>query len=115
MRSRLLLPFIFTGILTVPVSLAHAEQTLQQRYLDIYVKIDDARRLQKQNDFIGALGDYKDCYTRLKKIHESDPNWETALVVYQSANCQAKIQELQPKADVQSAAAATPSAPAPGR
>ncbi len=42
---------VFAWLLTVPVSLAHAELTLQQRYLDIYLKINDAEHLEKQGDF----------------------------------------------------------------
>jgi len=102
---------ILAWLLTVPFSLAHAEQTLQQKYLDIYLKINDAEHLEKQGDYRGALDDYKDCYAKLSSIHESDPNWETALVVHRLADCQAKIIELQPQADAQPIETPTPPAP----
>ena len=36
-----------------------------------------------------------------RRSTRSDPNWETALVVHRMEDCQAKILELQPKADAQ--------------
>jgi tetratricopeptide (TPR) repeat protein len=102
------------GILATPLSIARAEQTLQQRYLDIYLRINDAEHLEKQGDFKGALDDFKDCYTKLAKIHQTDPNWETALVVHRMQDCQAKITELQPKADAQVTMAPAPPVVGPG-
>jgi tetratricopeptide (TPR) repeat protein len=113
MRRGAFLVALLTWILTVPISLAHAEQTLQQRYLDIYLKINDAEHLEKQGDFRGALDDFKDCYAKLAKIHQSDPNWESALVVHRMDDCKAKILDLQPKADAQAAVPPAPPAPAP--
>ena len=115
MRWRVSLLVFLAWILTVPFSLAHAEQTLQQRYLDIWVKMHDAEPLEKQGDYQGALADYKDCYANLAKMHQSDPTWESALIVHRMADCQAKIVELQPKADAQAAEtpAPAPVAPAP--
>jgi Tfp pilus assembly protein PilF len=101
MRWRVLLTFVLAWILTIPLSLAHGDQTLQQRYLEIYLKINDAEHSEKQGDYKGALDDFKDCYLKLEKIHQSDPNWETALVVHRMQDCQAKITDLQPKADAQ--------------
>jgi tetratricopeptide (TPR) repeat protein len=94
---------------TLPFSSAHAQQTLQQRYLDIYLKINDAEHLEKQGDFRGALNDFQDCYNSLAQIHDSDPNWETALVVHRMDDCKAKILDLEPKA----AAQPPPAPPAP--
>ncbi len=115
MRWRVSLTVVSAWLLTVPLSLAHADQTLQQKYLDIYLKINDAERLEKQGDYVGALNDFQDCYRKLSSIHESDPNWETALVVHRMADCQRMVLNLQPKADAQAAAPApAPPAPAPG-
>src|SRR5271156_6422939 len=90
---------VLAWILTVPLSPARAELTLQQRYLDIYLKINDAEHLVQQGDYRGALDDFKDCYDKLAKIHESDPNWESALVVHRMEDCRKMILDLQPKAD----------------
>ena len=114
MRWRVHITLVVAWILTVPLSLAHGDQTLQQRYLDIYLKINDAEHLEKQNDFRGALEDFKDCYSKLEKIHQTDPNWEAALVVHRMQDCQAKITDLQPKADAQAAMAPPPSIVGPG-
>jgi Flp pilus assembly protein TadD len=102
---------ILAGLVLVPFSLAPAEQTgtLQQRYLEIYLKINDAEHLEKQGDHRGALDDFKDCYAKLARIHNSDPNWETALVVHRLEDCKTKILELEPQA----AAQPLPASPAP--
>src|SRR5271168_4228725 len=105
MRRRVYLTLFVAGILAIPLSLAHADQTLQQRYLDIYLKINDAEHLESQGDYRGALDDFKDCYQKLSKIHDDDPSWETALVVHRMEDCQVKIQTLEPKAAEQQAAA----------
>jgi len=110
MHWRVSLTIVLAWILTVPLSLVHAEQTLQQRYLDIFLKINDAEHLVQQGDYRGALDDFQDCYNKLGKIHDSDPDWETALVVHRMDDCQRMILELQPKADAQ--AQASPPAPA---
>jgi len=114
MRWRVHITLVVAWILTVPLSLAHGDQTLQQRYLDIYLKINDAEHLEKQNDFRGALEDFKDCYSKLEKIHQTDPNWENALVVHRMQDCQAKIIDLQPKADAQAAVAPAEPVVGPG-
>src|SRR5271155_2143817 len=113
MRWRVSLMVVLAWILTVPLSLARAEQTLQQRYLDIYLKINDAEHLEKQGDYRGALEDYKDCYAKLAKIHESDPNWESALVVHRMDDCKAMTLDLQPKADAMPPETPAPVAPPP--
>jgi Flp pilus assembly protein TadD len=100
MRRAAYLLAIITWIL-FPFSLAQAEQTLQQRYLDIFLKLNDAEHLEKQGDFRGALNDFQDCYQKLAKIHEEDPNWETALVMHRMDDCKAEILALTPKAEAQ--------------
>ena len=76
-------------------------QLFSSQYLDIYLKINEAENLQKQGEFRGAIDTFKDCYTKLVKIHKSDPNWENALVTHRMADCQAKIIELEPMAAAQ--------------
>jgi tetratricopeptide (TPR) repeat protein len=113
MRWRVHLTVVLAWVLTVPLSLAHAEQTLQQRYLDIYLKINDAEHLEKQGDYRGALDDFKDCYAKLSSIHEEDPNWESALVVHRMEDCKAKILELEPEAAAQAPPATNAPEPVP--
>ena len=74
---------------------ARADTPLQDQYLQIYVKMHDAENLEKQGDYAGALDGFKDCYSRLAKIRNADPTWETALIVHRMADCQVTIQRLQ--------------------
>jgi Flp pilus assembly protein TadD len=94
---------ILAGLLICPLSVARA--TLQQDYLNIYLKINDAEHLERNGDFQGALDDFQDCYNKLAKIHDSDPNWETALVTHRMDDCRTKILDLEPKARAQAMAA----------
>jgi Flp pilus assembly protein TadD len=99
MRWRVFLTFAWVGLLAAP--LVRADETLQQKYLNVYLKINEAEQMERHGDYRGALADFKDCYEGLAKINKSDPNWETALVLHRMADCKAKILELQPKADQQ--------------
>jgi len=99
MRWRVFLTMACVGLLAAP--LARADETLQQKYLNVYLKINEAEQMERHGDYRGALADFKDCYEGLAKINKSDPNWETALVLHRMADCKAKILELQPKADQQ--------------
>jgi tetratricopeptide (TPR) repeat protein len=80
---------------------ARADKSYQERYLEIYLKINEAEQFEKKGDFRGALDDFKDCYSKLMKIQRENPDWEKALVVHRLADCSAKIQELGPKAAMQ--------------
>jgi len=100
MRWRVLLTLACAALLAAPLARA-AEETLQQKYLNIYLKINEAEQMERHGDYRGALADFKECYEGLAKINKSDPNWETALVLHRMADCKAKILELQPKADNQ--------------
>ena len=95
MRPRRFLAIALTGLLVALLSPVRAEDnTLQYQYLKIYLKINDADQLEKQGDFQGALADFKDCYTKLQKIHNSDPSWESALVIQRMNDCRSKIVDL---------------------
>jgi Flp pilus assembly protein TadD len=73
--------------------------TLQQDYLDIYLKLNDSERLERSGDIRGALEGFEDCYNRLRKIHDQNPDWERVLVTSRMEDCRAKIAELEPKVD----------------
>jgi hypothetical protein len=92
-----------------------ARATLQSDYLEIYLKLNDSERLERNGDFRGALEGFEDCYAKLHKIHVNNPDWESVLVTSRMEDCRAKITELQPKvANSDETAPAVPSpAPAP--
>jgi Flp pilus assembly protein TadD len=99
--------------LSLALSSLPARATLQQDYLEIYLKLNDSERLERNGDFKGALEGFQECYEKLHKIHVHDPDWETVLVSSRMEDCRAKINELQPKVDTQvPAPPATPEPPA---
>jgi Tfp pilus assembly protein PilF len=84
---------------TLALPLPPARATLQQDYLEIYLKLNDSERLERNGDFKGALEGFQDCYEKLRKIHTHNPDWETVLVTSRMEDCRAKINELEPKVD----------------
>jgi tetratricopeptide (TPR) repeat protein len=96
--------------LSLALPLIPARATLQQDYLEIYLKLNDAERLERNGDFKGALEGFQDCYAKLHKIHVSNPDWERVLVNSRMDDCRAKINELEPKVDYAPAAPVTPEA-----
>ncbi len=95
-RVTLICALVFSLALPLPPVRA---TTLQQDYLDIYLKLNDAERLERNGDFKGALEGFQDCYAKLHKIHVSNPDWERVLVNSRMDDCRAKINELEPKVD----------------
>ncbi len=105
-------------IFVTPASLLRAEPTPQEQYLNIYVAIHTAGELEKRGDYRGALDGFKDCYTKLQKIHLDNPDWETAMVTARLRDFKEKITDLQPKVDAMAPEPAptppTPPEPNPG-
>jgi len=102
MRLRLSSIIAFAWLLAVPLLSAETAPTLQQQYLDLYIKLHDAEILEKNGDFPGALKGFQACYDGLSAIHHSDPDWETALVGHRMDDCRVAIQEMQKKVPAQS-------------
>jgi Flp pilus assembly protein TadD len=99
MRWRVSVFFAVGLFAAATVTCARAQDSTphQAEYLKIYLKINDADQLERNGDYRGALADFKDCYARLQKIHNSDPSWESALVIHRMDDCQAKILYLEGK------------------
>ena len=70
---------------------------LQSEYLDIYIKMNEAQKLEIAGNDHDALAGFEDCYTRLARIHANNPNWENALVSSRLADCRAAITTLEAK------------------
>jgi hypothetical protein len=75
--------------------------TLQQQYLDIYLRLNDGQRLEQSGDLAGALARFQDCYRRLSDLQKSDPDFETVLIGERLGDSRAKIIEVERKAFVQ--------------
>ena len=79
------------------VALAESNEDLSQRYLAVYLGINDAEQLEKNKDFAGALKGFQDCSDKLQAIHVSNPDWHAALVMHRLNDFRAKILDLQDK------------------
>ena len=99
------------GLMTLLPLHATDQPSLPERYAAIYVGINTAEQAERKGDYRGALQGFKDCYLKLSDICQTDPDWETALVLHRLADLKTKILELQPKVD---GAAQANKAPVPG-
>jgi tetratricopeptide (TPR) repeat protein len=93
--------------------LVPARASLQSDYLDIYIKMNDAAKMEATNDSRGALAGFEDCYSRLQRIHKDNPKWENALVLSRLADCKARIVALEKKLMVAKPKPAVSPAPGP--
>ena len=87
--------------------LSPARASLPQDYLQIYLKLNESERLGRSGDFRGAVTGFQECYQKLQKIRETDPDWETALVHSRMEDCRAKINVYLGEAGVEAATATT--------
>ena len=76
----------------------NADESTQQRYLPVYIDYQDGERLEKQNDFLGALVKFNNALVWLEKIHQQDIHWEQTLVRKKIKDCQDQIVKLNPLA-----------------
>lgn len=90
-------PLLFIVLLMIAPSFTRAEDTLQQQYLAVYLKINEAEHQEQRMEYAGAAASFRDIYASLMKIHDADPRWESALVQHRLADCQTKIRELDGK------------------
>jgi tetratricopeptide (TPR) repeat protein len=96
-RWRLVLCLAGLIALSTAAAGATGPVSLQSEYLDIYLKMNDAAKLEINGDNRGALTEFEDCYTRLAKIHVSYPHWENVLVMTRMGDCRTRITDLEAK------------------
>ena len=94
---------IAAGILLFMATQIQAAPDLNSgsRYLEVYLKINDAEHLEAKGDLAGALKDFQECHGKLLAIQTDNPNWETALVGHRIQDCRAKILDLEGKLKMQ--------------
>jgi Flp pilus assembly protein TadD len=105
--------FVLCGAILALASLLPARADLQSDYLDIYLKMNDAAKLEINGDARGALAEFEECYTRLHKMHVENPNWENALVTSRLGDCHSRILALESKLAPPPTKASVVVAPAP--
>jgi hypothetical protein len=74
--------------------------TVEQQYLVIYMKMNDAERLNKSDNFQASLADFRTCYQMLEKLEDDNPGWEPVLVRSRLEDLRAKVYAEQMKANV---------------
>jgi hypothetical protein len=109
MGVRLAMLMGLTGM-ALGLPLRAAELTLPERYLHMYIGINEAEQAEHAQDFKSALEGFEDCYRQLLDIQKADPDWEEALVLHRLQDLKAKILEMEGRVNPPAANAA-PAAP----
>ena len=77
------------------VHAADNDQELSQQYLSLYTQVNDADEAERHENYPAALKIFQDCYAGFSKIHDANPDWETAIVLHRMNDCHAKVLYLQ--------------------
>jgi Flp pilus assembly protein TadD len=83
----------------------------QDTYLQIYLTIQEADRMESGGQKASARGKYQQSLDDLKALQQSNPDWEKTIVNYRIKYCQEKIDSLASAVDASTDEDAT--APAP--
>lgn len=86
---------------------AIAQVSPQDRYLQIYLIIQEADKLESSGQGASARARYEVALERLNKLKADHPSWEPTIVTYRIGYCRDRIKALQGVAD------ANPNLPAP--
>lgn len=77
----------------------HAQPLPQDQYLQIYLLIQEADKLETAGQKASARARYEVGLKRLRALHEAKPDWEPTIVKYRIKYCEDKVQELQGATD----------------
>jgi hypothetical protein len=92
-----------------------ADESSQDTYLKVYVRLHDAENMEKAGDYLAALIVDRNCLAWLQQCARWDPRWETAILLKRIKELQETIAELKPLAVKQYLAAnKSPLTSAPG-
>ena len=93
---RVMAAFLVLGGTLLP---AEAEPSLEHRYLEVYTQINEGEHLEKRGDLKAAMQSFGDSYAKLAAIQNSDPRWQSALVLARLRDLKLKLHDLQFKAN----------------
>lgn len=77
--------------LTVPAGSQTSAKAPQDVYLQIYLQIQEAERLESSGQKLTAKNRYQAASERLTELQKSSPQWEPTIVKYRMKYCQDKI------------------------
>lgn len=78
-------------VLTVPAGSQTSSKAPQDVYLQIYLQIQEAERLENSGQKLTAKNRYQAALERLTELQKSSPQWEPTIVKYRMKYCQDKI------------------------
>ena len=101
----------------LPLSLLRAEADPSAVFLNAFMSVRDAEKLEREENFQAALAKYRYAGSLLDQLHTRHPEWQTMIVEYRqkkTAEAIAALQEklaLEPPVDPEALASATPAHP----
>jgi Flp pilus assembly protein TadD len=99
---------LFLIALTAPAGAQTSSKAPQDVYLQIYLQIQEAERLENSGQKLTAKNRYQASLERLTELQKSSPQWEPTIVKYRMKYCQDKIAALADARDATPAVAADP-------
>jgi len=90
--------FLFHSDLSTSAQDNHDNTPPQETYLQIYLSIQEAERLESSNQFAEARARYQKCLEQLQQLQHDFPEWEQVIVRYRINFCKEKLDRL-PKTD----------------
>ncbi len=72
-----------------------SDATPQEKYLDIYLGLNEAEGKEHKGDSSSALTIYQECIDQLRQLRADDPGWETVLIDSRLEDCRAKLATIR--------------------
>ncbi|MCS7062975.1 MAG: tetratricopeptide repeat protein [Methylacidiphilales bacterium] len=104
MRNRLVATLLltllnFTLHYTTPPQTQAAPPSPQDKYLQLYLRLQEAEKLEREEQKASARKVYMEVLSLLQALKEAYPTWEEGIVKYRIRYCQDKIRLLQDATD----------------
>ncbi len=101
---------------TLPAAQTAVGNSPQDRFLQIYVEIQDADRAAGQGYYTKAAAQYKEAQSALEELHQANPRWERQIVEYRLGYVRKQLADMEKRmAGLPTAPTTVPSSPVEGR
>jgi hypothetical protein len=97
-RHRILAFAILSGLSVVPLR-SSPDLDKQRFYLEIYLNIQEAEKLEKSGAYLESLSRFKWSAVFLERLRQTDPDWEEDLLAKRIKKCQDEVAKLEPLAE----------------
>jgi hypothetical protein len=65
--------------------------TPQEKYLDVYLGLNNAEAMEHNGNHSNALAGFQKCFDQLRQLRADNPGWETVIINSRLEDCRAKL------------------------